>query len=109
MSDDSINPTLFNWIVKAGTAIITFMTGIIVWMHRKLHSIDKTLAVNEEADKNRDIILNEIRDSVTKIKDGFEDIYKKYNVVIEKNKELSGMVKEQNEIMGKHVKVRNIR
>jgi len=106
MEEKEVNPVLFNWIVKVGTAIITFMTGIIIWIHRKLHFMDKTLAVNEEREQQTQKAVSEIKKDIKEIKTGQRNILDKFNtydqqyndIVLDRNR-MARMVEDQTEVM----------
>ena len=106
MDEKNVDPLIFTWTVKIGTAIITFMTGIIVYLHRKVHAMDKVLAVNQERYKNSEKILIGIQTTVNNIKSDqevaiklFHEHQTMYNETEGQRKELSVVIKDQAEII----------
>ena len=106
MDEKNVDPRIFAWTVKVGTAIITFMAGILVYMHRKIHDMDKAFSVNEQKDIRRDEVLSSVRTTVINVEsklntaiEMFHEQQTNHNETEVQRKELADLVVSQKSII----------
>ncbi len=108
MDEKPVDPVIFTWTIKIGTAIITFMTGIIVYLHRKIHAMDKSFAVNEQILLGIQATVNKIKTDQDTTMNMFHKQQTMYNKTELQRKELAEMVISQSEVIEDLRKVRKM-
>lgn len=115
MAEENVNPVIFTWTIKIATAIMTFMTGIIVYLHRKVHEMDKAFSINEERDVLREKILARVETKVNsmdiklnKALDMFREQQLELNRTEKEREEFAILIVEQKETIENIRKVRKM-
>lgn len=116
MMEENVNPIIFTWTIKIATAVMTFITGAIIYLHRKIYAIDKVLAVNEERNTNRQIVVEKIQTTVDEIRIDqkeimtmFHEQHTRYNNTENQRIELADLIVSQKETIEDIQKLRKMK